>query len=80
MKVLMNKISYAPTTLTSPQLAAGSRCLIFYYYAYGKVTLQINYIADGKKTKVLWSHSGGDVQTWKRVKVSIPSSNNEYKV
>ena len=80
MKALTDKYLFAPTTLTSPLLAAGSQCLIFYYYTYGKVTLQVNYVVNGKTAKALWSHSGDEVQKWKRVEVSIPISNNEYKV
>ena len=82
MSALVNRFAIGDktTTLTSPQLAAGSQCLIFYYYTHGNVTLQVNYVVNGKTAKVLWSHSGDDEQTWKRVEVSIPSSNNEYKV
>ena len=78
MNVLTNKYSFAPTTLTSPQLAAGSQCLIFYYYAYGEVTLQVNYVVN--KNTILWSQAGSKDEMWKKVELSLPTTTNNYKV
>ena len=78
MHVLLDKYSFGPTSLTSPLLATGRQCLIFYYYAYGEVTLQVNYVVN-KKT-ILWSQAGSNDQMWKKVELSLPTTINNYKV
>ena len=82
MSALVNKFALGDktTTLTSPLLVAGSQCLIFYYYAYGEVTLQITYAAKDGTSEKLKSYTGSKDHTWRKASIALPSNKKDYKV
>lgn len=68
------------TTLTSPQLSAGSRCLSFSYYAFGEVTLQVTYEANKQLSRELWRQKGGDASVWQLLELTLPQDKTVYQV
>ncbi|XP_067933255.1 uncharacterized protein [Watersipora subatra] len=72
------------TSLTSPKLIGGSRCLVFYYYVLGQVTLQVSIHLDKKPTQELWSYTGSENASWALAQIalqpSLPPNSKNYKI